>query len=335
MDNKTAKDPLEAFNQRLAEVNLRGQWSGTMPSDGPTPRGDPFIWHYAEVLKFAEEACTQLPDSEHARRSLMFCNPSLPRDITHTIGTGIQLIQPNEIAWPHRHAAAALRFVIDGSPDMVTVVDQIEYQMENYDLILTPNWGWHGHHNRSDNKVTWLDILDLPTVLSLNQMFYEPGEIGLIEPDGRARMNTAGEERSLPSQMKFAWADMESQLREAAKNNEIDPFDGATCAYNQSDTGSPTIPTIQCRAHLLKPGYQVQKHRHSSMTVYFVIDGEGETQVGDKILKWSKHDTFNIPNWAWHQHLTDSISNEALLFSVDDSPTLKALDLLRIQTVED
>ena len=145
--DKASDDRLSVLNQRMKDANLRGQWTGTMPSDGPTPSGIPFIWHYDDVLAYAYEACEALPESEHARRSLMFCNPELARDVTHTIGAGIQLIQAGEIAWPHKHSASALRFVIDGDPDMVTVVDRIEYPMEKYDLILTPNMCWHGHHN--------------------------------------------------------------------------------------------------------------------------------------------------------------------------------------------
>ena len=337
--DKTATDGLKVLNQRMKDANLRGQWTGKMPVDGPTPPGDPFIWRYDEVLAYAHQACDALPDSEHARRSLMFCNPSLPRDITHTIGAGIQLIQAGEIASPHRHSASALRFVIDGDRDMVTVVDGVDYPMENYDLILTPNWYWHGHHNRTDRNITWLDVLDLPSILSLNQMFYEPGDIGLIDADRAPSLETPSEDdlggpTPKINQMRFSWDRMNARLQETAAAGDGDPFDGVTCDYHQPDTGGPTLPTAHCRAHLLKPGAETKRHRHSSMAVYFVIDGDGETVVGDTTLKWSKHDAFCVPNWAWHHHLNPSMESEALLFSVDDSPVLNALGLLRVQSAD-
>jgi gentisate 1,2-dioxygenase len=63
--------------------------------------------------------------------------------------------------------------------------------------------------------------------------------------------------------------------------------------------------------------------------VYFVVRGKGKTVVGDKILDWQKHDSFAVPNWAWHQHVNDSESEEAILFSVNDIPVLEAFNLYR------
>jgi 1-hydroxy-2-naphthoate dioxygenase len=334
----TRTDRLDDLNRRLDEANLRGQWKVALPLEGPTPSCEPHVWHYDDVLAYALEACEALPETEHARRSLMFRNPTLGRDITHTLGLGIQLIQPGEIAWPHRHTASAIRFVIDGSPDLVTVVDRTAYPMEPYDLVLTPNWCWHGHHNRSEKNVTWLDILDLPAILSLNQLFYEPGEIGLIEPDGTARMEPpAGERenaRPYPGQMRFAWADMEARLREAAAAGEADPFDGVTREYTQPETGGPTIPTVHCRAHLLPPGTKTKRHRHSTTAAYFVVGGEGRSVIGDRTVEWAKHDTFCVPNWSWHAH--ENIGDtDVLLFSVDDSPVMAAFDLVRSEAADD
>ena len=60
---------------------------------------------------------------------------------------------------------------------------------------------------------------------------------------------------------------------------------------------------------------------------YFV--GEGTSIVGDKVLEWSKHDCFAVPNWAWHEHVNRSKSEAAILFSFADTPVLKAFDLYR------
>ncbi|MGH7766987.1 MAG: cupin domain-containing protein, partial [Candidatus Binatia bacterium] len=42
-----------------------------------------------------------------------------------------------------------------------------------------------------------------------------------------------------------------------------------------------------------------------------------------------QHDSFVVPNWAWHEHVNRSKSDEAILFSVNDIPIMKAFDLYR------
>jgi len=87
-------------------------------------------------------------------------SPSCGRFRTHTLAAGIQLIQPGEIVWPHRHSATTLRFVIDGDPELVTVVGGTEYPMEDYDLILTPKWSWHHDVNLSPESEALLFSID-------------------------------------------------------------------------------------------------------------------------------------------------------------------------------
>ena len=49
----------------------------------------------------------------------------------------------------------------------------------------------------------------------------------------------------------------------------------------------------------------------------------------DKVLEWNKHDGFAIPNWAWHEHINRSKTEEAILFSVNDIPIVEAFNLYR------
>jgi len=46
--------------------------------------------------------------------------------------------------------------------------------MEDNDLVLTPGWTWHDHHNPTDGFPIWLDALDIGVAMALNQTFYEP-----------------------------------------------------------------------------------------------------------------------------------------------------------------
>ena len=65
------------------------------------------------------------------------------------------------------------RFTSDGAANRYTVVDGEPYPMEDNDLVLTPGWTWHDHHNESDKPAIWLDVLDVPLVAALNQAFYQ------------------------------------------------------------------------------------------------------------------------------------------------------------------
>ena len=202
---------LEAFDAKLAKSHIRGQWKSEVflqaAIGGPKPAGVPALWTWREVTGLLDEAGRVMPESMSARRSLIFQNPGLPRGTTHTINMGVQMIQPGETAWAHRHSIAALRFIIQGHRELTTVVDGEALVMEDHDLVLTPNWTWHDHHNRSDRPVYWLDVLDVPLVLGLNQTFYEP--FGETEQALEAR----GPDAPI---LRFPWAEVEQALRHQA-----------------------------------------------------------------------------------------------------------------------
>ena len=223
-----ADDPLTAFDEKLAKANIYGQWTGEKlfrNTDGPQPAGAPCLWKWAEVRSLLDEAAEVMPESHTARRSLMFDNPGLPRGTTHTMAMGMQLIRPGETAWTHRHSIAALRFTIEGAANLYTVVDGEPYPMEDNDLVLTPGWTWHDHHNESDKPAIWLDVRDVPRMGALNQVFYESfGEDRqpLADESGAmtARLGTlrpAWEARPTARvAVRYPWKDAEAQLRRLA-----------------------------------------------------------------------------------------------------------------------
>ena len=65
---------------------------------------------------------------------------------------------------------AALRFIIEGE-GACTVVNGEPESMEPRDLLLTPNWYWHGHFSEHDEPMIWLDGLDVPLVQGLGATF--------------------------------------------------------------------------------------------------------------------------------------------------------------------
>jgi 1-hydroxy-2-naphthoate dioxygenase len=264
-----------------------------------------------------DEAAAIMPESLQARRSLIFQNPELPRGTTHTINMGIQMILPGETAWAHRHSIAALRFVIRGDAQLMTIVDGESCQMQSFDLVLTPNWSWHDHHNLSAKPVYWLDVLDVPLVLGLNQTFYEPGS-GESQPAPQAS-------RKGGPQLRYPWKEVEAALAAAT----ADPRHGRLYEYRDPKTGGPTLPTLSCKARSLPPGFATEFRQNTSSAVYFVVRGEGVTEAGGRELRWTENDSFVVPNWTRHRHANLSRHGDAVLFSVDDTPTLAALGLYR------
>jgi 1-hydroxy-2-naphthoate dioxygenase len=344
MAKAEAKKTLQQFDQDLKQLNMSGQWvyEGLLTAciGGPKPKGDPFIWPWKVVHEKLLEACDVLEESFTARRSLLFNNPGvITGGTTHTLLMGIQMIKPGEVAWAHRHTLAAIRFVIKGDGKMFTVVDGEKCPMEPNDLILTPQWTWHDHQNPTTENSVWVDVLDVPFLLGLNQPFYEPypgNKVqGVRDKLSEHLQRRAGwlrptwentKQQNLP--LRYAWKDIEPQLR-ALADSAGTPYDGVALEYVNPMTGGSTLATLSCWIQLLRPGEHTKKHRHTSSAVYFVVAGEGTTIVDGKVMQWAEHDSFAVPNWAWHEHVNRSHSKEALLFTVNDTPIVRAFNLYR------
>ena len=292
-------ETLEAFDAKLAGAHMRGQWTSDARRDEgkggagqgdlwePAVRGEAHVWKWQDTEAFLDQSADAIPESFTARRSLMFTNPGLERSITHTMNVGVQLIKPGELAWAHRHSISALRFVIEGHPDLFTVAEGEVCPMEDHDLVLTPGWHWHDHHNRSKGRAIWLDVLDGPLVGALNQTVFENyGEkkqpIRNDPPSGLLR---------------YPWKRMEAGLKEMTEK-QASPHDGLALEYRHPETGGSLLPTLGCRVQSLPPGFEGASHRHSSSEVYLVISGAGRTEVGDTMLEWGERDCFVVPAWA-------------------------------------
>jgi 1-hydroxy-2-naphthoate dioxygenase len=344
MAKAETKKSLQQFDEELKRQHISGQWlyEGLLTAcvGGPKPRGEAFIWPWKTVHEKLLEACDVLEESFTARRSLLFNNPGLPTGgTTHTLLMGIQMIKPGEIAWAHRHTLAAIRFVIEGDGKVFTVVNGEKCPMEPNDLILTPQWTWHDHQNPTGQSAVWVDVLDVPFLLGLNQPFYEPYPGNKVQAvrdklsdhlqhrTGWVRPSWEDlKQRNIP--LRYRWKDIEPQLRILA-DSPGSLYDGVALEYVNPITGGPTLATLSCWIQLLRPGERTKKHRHTSSAVYFVVGGEGTTLVNDKAMDWTKHDSFAVPNWAWHEHANRSKSEEAILFSVNDTPIVRAFNLYR------
>lgn len=334
---------LPEFDKELAAMHMRGQWQYDALLErligGPPPAGKPHIWHWKAVYEKLLEACHVMPESLTARRNFSFLNPCIERGgTTQTLLMGMQIVKPGEVAWAHRHTIGALRLVIQGDPELYTAVDGELMTMEENDLILTPSWAWHDHHNDSQQNAIWLDVLDVPLVLGLNQAFYEPfGESAQPLREGtadliseRASMVRPVWERRKTQNFPFRypWKEVRAQLDKMA-GAEGTRYDGVVLEYVNPITGGSALPTMGVWLHSLKPGFEGKQHRRTSSAVYYVIEGEGTLIAGDQEIQWGPRDAFVVPNWMDHRILNRSKSSRAILFAVNDIPLLEPLGLFR------
>src|SRR4029079_13934036 len=120
LEKKPARSPeRDAFNQRLLHSNATPLWevlSELVPAL-PKPRCVPHLWTYEEMRPLLLESGDLITAAEAERRVLILENPGMPGSshITPSLYAGLQLVMPGETASTHRHAPAALRFVIESA----------------------------------------------------------------------------------------------------------------------------------------------------------------------------------------------------------------------------
>jgi 1-hydroxy-2-naphthoate dioxygenase len=330
MDGIAKDGALRELEERLAAYDLRGQWQmdANRPQNAfkgergqlctePLPSGAVHLWQWDKMLPLLKNASEVLTESFTARRTLALMNPVTKRGTTHTLVSGIQIIRPGEIAWGHRHTINALRFTIQGATNVYTVVDGQALTMEPYDLVLTPGWCWHDHHNESASDAIWLDVLDVPFTLMLNQSFYE--ELGEISQKRETPLASQQKARRYP------WQEMRLAIEAAAAKN-CDAHDGTVVEYTNPETGGSVLPTLSCTVQRLPPGFEGELVRRTSSAISFVIEGTGATIVDGREIAWNRHDSFTLPNWIRYRHVNRS-DKAALLFTVSDKPILQAFGL--------
>ena len=182
----TSVPSLDALHTALRTMHICPGWAKPEPSLWPRPQQHflPAIWHW-ETCRTALAIAGKLVSTELAeRRNLILYNP-LPGNgyaTTTTMVAAYQMLLPGEKARSHRHTPNALRLILEGE-GAYSVVDGERLDMRPGDVVLTPNWYWHGHGNDGEMPCYWFDGLDVPLVHTLGPMFFEPYPTGFQEPE--------------------------------------------------------------------------------------------------------------------------------------------------------
>src|SRR5690349_1820885 len=113
---------MQAFYDEIHGKALDALWRRHQ-EEGP-PRGSypPRHWRWTDIEPFTRRAMELVrPGPDAHRRVLTLNNPSTVGGATHTITGAVQIVLPGEIAPSHRHTAAAIRFIIQGSGTITMV----------------------------------------------------------------------------------------------------------------------------------------------------------------------------------------------------------------------
>jgi gentisate 1,2-dioxygenase len=331
----------QQFYDRIGEHSMAPLWENLhrLVTRTPDTPAQPAIWHYDEVVRpFLMESGSLITAKEAERRVLILENPGMRGQacITRSLFAGLQLILPGEVAPAHRHAQSALRFIIEGHGAYTSVEGERTF-MQPGDFVITPSWTWHDHGNETDEPMVWMDGLDVPIVRLLDASFAEPSAA-----ESQAEARPAGDSfarfgaNMLPVDFtpahkaspvfSYPYARSRDALAVLARNGPPDACHGYKLRYVNPATGGWPMPTIGAFMQLLPAGFAGARYRATDGTVFSVVEGEGETMVGNTVLRWKPRDTFVVPAWHWHQHRA---SREAVLFSFSDRPVQDVLSLWR------
>lgn len=339
----TSPDPdLADLYTDLSDEQLQPLWELTgLLTATPMARSVPYRWQAKQLRSLGERAGRLVGiDRGGDRRVLACANPGLdgaPYAVS-TLWAAVQYLGPREVAPAHRHTPAALRFILEGS-GVWTLVDGDPLAMSAGDLVLTPSWTFHEHHNDGDESMLWMDVLDLPVVAALEAVFFEEGpseevtrrtdpvsvsertysSAGLLPPPAQ---------RSTPSYsplLAYRWADTDRAL---SRRLDVTGAGAATMTYVDPTRGTDVMPTMRCEAHRVLAGQTTPRLRQTGSRVLTVFRGGGAITVGAERFDLSPGDIVAIPSWApWQIEADDQLD----AFSTSDAPVLDSLGLYREQ----
>jgi len=326
---------LDNFNRWLDERHMGGMW--TMPRGAGGEQVRAHLWKWDEIYQALTTAAELVPMDTVAMRTVQLKNPGLPNRMSNTLHFSCQILAPGERTKAHRNLVSETRFVVQAPHNAEFIVDGESFPMGERDVVTTPNWSWHDHHNGGSEPAIWLDGMDTRLVnigKSINEPFpqmHQPVE----KPAGYSNMMNGMAKPSWITNetgmapFRYAWADTRAALESLRETEEEgDPFDGLLLVYENPVSGGPTYLTYTAQMQLLSPRQLGKTHRHNSTSIYHVVEGSGVTTVDGERLEWSKGDIFVVPPWSWHSH-ENTEEKDALLYSIADWPAMQKLGLYR------
>jgi gentisate 1,2-dioxygenase len=353
----------EEFIQELLSSNFTTYFAVTHPkySKGnkafrftPTPvsAAVPYSWKYQQARARLFELSDLLTVDEAERRNINFVNPALkefmPAATLPTLRGGIQLLLPGEKAYTHRHSANAFRFVLE-APERgaCTVVEGTKIPMHPGDLVMTPNWTWHDHHNESDSHAIWYDGLDVLMAYWIGGVFsqeFSEGGKEAYQPVKRSadQMSSAYgpgllHRRSLLPEhiptsgnplLYYPYATARAALKSLLEANAGDRYEGVLLEYVNPTNAGPTFPSMTTGIRMVAGTSSLEAKHRTENIIFITMEGSVTFQLPDATFQTEPFDVTAIPSWVPYR-ITNSAKEPAVLFSNSDRPLFQKLGFYR------
>lgn len=339
-DGSSVQELRQRFYDRARIENLAPLWAVLAGLVGKQPSSPavPAHWPYDKVRSYLLEAAQLIGTAEAERRVLMLENPALPGEskITRSLYAGLQIILPGERAHAHRHVAAALRFVIEGTGAWTTVNGE-RTQMNPGDFVVTPSWTWHEHGNDGDGPVVWMDGLDVHLVNMFDAGFREDNAEMPPIPERPVDSSTweyglnmlpmdADQTRKTSPIFNYPFVRSREALEGIVKYRAIDPCHGHKLRYINPLNGDWAISSIATWMQMLPAGFASAPYRSTDGTIHVVVEGKGHSMINDVRIDWAPQDVFVVPSWAQVTHHPDQ---DAVFFGASDRAVQEKIGLWR------
>ena len=312
----------------------------------PSPKALPHVWQWRTLYDLARRSGDLVPVGRGGeRRAIGLANPGLPGTAyaTPTLWCAIQYLGGHETAPEHRHSQNAFRFVVEGE-GVWTVVNGDPVAMRRGDLLLTPGWNYHGHHNDTDQPMAWIDGLDVPFSYYTDVGFFEFGSERVTDeaspPISRSErlwahpglrpLSGLDDQTSSPLaayRWEFTDRALTEQLRLEDEGHPATVEQGhAAIRYVNPTTGGDVMPTIRCEFHRLRAGAETSVRHEVGSAVWQVFEGDGTVVLGDTEHRVTTGDLFAVPSWVpWSLHANSQFD----LFRFTDGPIIDRLHFTR------
>lgn len=350
MPDQTPIENRDQLSTALADQDIVGFWKLKKDYEASEPENpeQPGLWRFEDFAPLGIASTWVIPIEEADRRNLMFSNPGLPGTglITRRLFGGVQVIPPGELSTVHRHAAAAVRVMLEGD-GAYTTVERDKSALERGDVVTNPSGAWHETGNEGSEPIMWFDTLDIPFTKQLGANFffndYAEEEDGVrvarqyqtLKPrvDWSAHAYGVGGVRPAyvshrvpggSGSPRYLYKyEPTRELLERLRDDDASPHDGVIVEYYSPETGGSVLRTLGVHMQMLRPGEQTLEQRSTASRIFVCLEGGGATVIGNQRLEWQRNDVFVIPGWAWF-HLEGG-PETTILYSVTDAPALRAL----------
>jgi len=339
---------LRALYRGFEENHLIPLWTqiGDLMPIHPKPRAVAHVWKWSSLLPLAEKSGELVPIGRGGeRRAIGLANPGLGGHayVSPTMWAAIQYLGPRETAPEHRHSQNAFRFVVEGE-GVWTVVNGDPVRMSRGDLLLTPGWNFHGHHNDTDKPMAWIDGLDIPFSQHNDVGFFEFGSDRVTDyatprfsrgerlwcHPGLRPLSGLKDTVSTPIgayRWEFTDRALTEQLLLEEEGQPATVEQGhAAVRYVNPTTGGDVMPTLRCEFHRLREGTQTPARREVGSTVFQVFEGRGSVVMDGVEHRLDIGDMFVIPSWIeWSLQAETRFD----LFRFSDAPIMERLHFAR------